>query len=64
MLKNILNLDGVQKLNKEQQKSLEGGGTGGACFYKGGLCCDTSRIYPFGIPCEPGICRSGGCSWY
>jgi len=66
MLKNILNIEGVYKLNKKEQKSLEGGRRGnyGACYMKSGLCCDTSRIYPYGIPCEPGRCMSGGCLWY
>lgn len=66
MLKNILKLNGVQKLNKTEQKSLHGGRNGnGRCFRKNGLCCDTSRpAGPGGILCEPGRCTTFGCLWY
>ncbi len=63
MLKNILNLEGVKKLNKNEQKSLEGGRTpNGPCFYKNGQCCDTSS--PNGVFCEAGRCGQWGCIWY
>lgn len=64
MLRNILNLEGVQQLNKEQQKSLQGGArtSGSACFYKNGQCCDTSS--PNGVFCEAGRCTTYGCLWY
>ncbi len=65
MLKNILNLEGVQKLNKEEQKSLQGGKRGGGafCFYDSqGRCCSTRR--PDGVFCEYGRCGRWGCVWY
>ncbi len=63
MLKNILSIKGVHQLNKAEQTSLQGGrGTSGACFYKNGLCCDTSS--PNGVFCEAGRCATYGCIWY
>ncbi|WP_299433956.1 hypothetical protein [uncultured Aquimarina sp.] len=64
MLKNILKIEGIQTLNKIEQKSLQGGryGGNGACFYKNGQCCDTSS--PNGVFCEAGRCTTYGCLWY
>ncbi|MBQ4819335.1 hypothetical protein [Aquimarina sp. MMG016] len=40
MLKNILDLEGVQPLDQNEKKSVQGGNTGIPCndFCQGGLC--------------------------
>jgi hypothetical protein len=37
MLKSILNLDGAQELNKDEQKKVNGGGKGHPCGPIGGI---------------------------
>ncbi len=56
MLKNILNIEGVQEMNKAEQKSLQGGGNWGACTMKGNRCCQSGACYF-------GTCGRRGCFW-
>lgn len=49
MLKNILKLDGAQKLSKNEQKSINGGFIG--CFN------NSPNICPIGQCCLGGRCR-------
>ncbi len=60
MLKNILKIDGVQQLDKTEQKRLQGGGS--RCYQQGRLCCSTAN--PNGVFCELGRCGTWGCVWY
>ncbi len=60
-MKKILNLTGVQKLSREQQKLIKG-----AFRYRG--CCSNNECKigtgipgPFGSFCEPGRCINGRC---
>jgi hypothetical protein len=52
MLKNILKLDGAQKLTKNEQKSIKGGL---ACV--GGVCPRSSGTYCCYAGSDEGICR-------
>jgi len=61
MLKNILEINGVQELGKNQQLEIQGGRTS-SCYVNRGLCCVTAGNYEL---CEPGRCLpNGGCLWY
>jgi hypothetical protein len=46
MLKNILNLEGAQKLTKNEQKSINGGR----------IACDATHPCPTGQCCTKGTC--------
>ncbi|WP_299434780.1 hypothetical protein [uncultured Aquimarina sp.] len=59
MLKNILEISGVQELNKTEQKSLQGGLGWRPCIQKQGLCCKLD-----GTNCYAGYCGVRGCSYY
>ncbi len=63
MLKNILKIEGVQEMNKTEQKSLQGGGgsgpCSGGCYQKQGMCCIASTNF-----CDAGNCTSRGCVFY
>jgi hypothetical protein len=52
MLKNILNLEGAQKLTKNEQKSINGG----APVYCQRSQCDTNQACSSGAYCEQKIC--------
>ena len=52
MLKNILNLEGVNTLTKEQQKSITGGASGGTCCAR--------RFYSCGVNGDH-LCSSVSC---
>lgn len=54
-MKNILNLNGVKRLNKEFQKSINGSGSG--CYQIGDLCCRD------GFGCGIGQCNGRFCMW-
>ncbi|WP_299439689.1 hypothetical protein [uncultured Aquimarina sp.] len=45
MLKNLLNLNGIEKLNKENQKAINGGGFSLQCRY---VCHGTTARQPSG----------------
>lgn len=51
MIKNILNLTGVQQINRKQQKNINGSGgcSASLCTADGGC--------PAGSTCEDGICE-------
>ncbi|WP_299434782.1 hypothetical protein [uncultured Aquimarina sp.] len=58
MLKSILKINGVQELDKSEQKSLHGGAFYGSCSMKpSGICCMNGACYP-------GYCRRNGCFWW
>jgi hypothetical protein len=53
MLKNILKLDGTQKLSKNEQKSINGGfvredacADGQECLGRNQICCKGACVYP------------------
>ncbi len=55
-MKKILELTGVQKLNRSQQSSIRG------AFRQRGCCSNSEcRIGPGGRFCEPGRCVRGLC---
>ncbi|MBW1298675.1 hypothetical protein [Aquimarina litoralis] len=66
-MKKILNLEGIQKLSKSQQRSIKGAGTIISCcsnnpFGTGNRCRITYGNFSF---CEPGRCTgNGGCILY
>ncbi len=58
-MKNILNLAGIQKLNKEEQSKIRG------AIFSG--CCSSNKCrvsFPGGEFCEPGRCTNFGCIFY
>lgn len=67
-MKRILELEGIQKLSKEQQRSIKGAMTSITCCNPNprtgtGNKCRIS--YPGGSFCEPGSCQPwGGCILY
>ncbi len=63
-MKKILNLSGVQKLSKQEQRQLKGGRTSISCCPTGRGC---QISFPGGSFCEPGRCNPfgwGGCILY
>lgn len=63
MLQNILKINGVQKLDKNQKQSLSGGfGNQRGCYQNGAFCCSTAS--PSGPFCAAGRCGSNGCLFY
>ncbi len=56
MLKNILKIEGVQEMNKTEQKSLQGGKRWRPCTQEGGRCCQSGACYF-------GSCTHKGCLW-
>ena len=50
MLKNILNVNGVKRLNKDEQESLNGGFGPGFCYLRdrNTCCCFFDDVYPNG----------------
>lgn len=45
MLKNVLKLNGVQKLNKNEQKSINGGGFGPCSWAPSGVTEEQCQVY-------------------
>ncbi|MEW7281108.1 hypothetical protein ABW636_21135 [Aquimarina sp. 2201CG1-2-11] len=61
-MKKILNLNGVQKLNKQEQKSIKGAGYHIGCCPNGNGCRISFGNQSF---CEPGRCLGWrGCILY
>ena len=61
-MKKILNLKGVQKLNKQEQKSIKGSGFRISCCPRRNGCLLSFGNQSF---CEPGYCnRWGQCILY
>ncbi|MFD2563065.1 hypothetical protein [Aquimarina rubra] len=59
MLKNILKIEGVQELDKTEQKLLQGGLGWRPCTQNQGLCCQGG-----GSQCYAGVCTRRGCFYY
>ncbi len=57
-MKKILELQGVQKLNRQQQLQIRGARFQGCCSR------NSCRIGPGGRYCEPGRCSSYRCIFY
>ncbi len=61
MLRNLLSINGIEKLNKKEQKQIAGGGSINGCWQQGRLCCFPS---PGPFNCEPGICKGDKCLFF
>ncbi|MDY8137900.1 hypothetical protein [Aquimarina sp. 2201CG5-10] len=64
MLKNILNLEGAQRLNKEEQKTISGGGRPGLlrCCDPAARCCTTTHVALNNASC--GATYIPGCNYH